>query len=996
MKVPPSTPQKAFAPASRVADGAWQRLAQGLGVVLALAFAAFSPAPATAQPATGVITGIVSNSAGVYLEGAEIVVEGTNFRTTSARGGTYQLNGVPTGPKKVTISYPGTTPVTEQLVVSPNSPATLSTRLSSDAIVLEAFTVNTAREGMSAAIAQQKASFQSKLVAASDQFGDISEGNIGEYLKFLPGVGVDYTANDARALSLRGLNPIFTNVTVDGGRIASGTSSGDSRRFELEQVAINNVETIEVFKTMTPDMSADNTGGQINLITKSALDRETKSVFDYNVSLTGNSEHLTFSKRGAWGNEAQILIRPNLDLNYARRIGDKIGLNISYRLSEITHDYPRAGYTWNFTQNGATASNPYLATMQTYNEQKITHRESLSTKVDYLIAPRTKLSLTGQWNWYDLTFNGRSINFLSGTPVAGFSPNRVTSTAGTGNVTTDVSQRNKSGPTYILGAQFVHEFDKGKLTGGYSWSQAGNKYRDISKGYLTSINLNLLRPTGSNTVVDLNNILTQTLPTFTVTQTAGSPNYRDLTNYSIAANQWRTRPFTSTELKAGLNLDYRYELGGNLRSALQVGVRTDDTSRKIRRLGINYANPALTGAQLKAYRDDLFSNQDIGFGFGALEWLSPYKTYAAFSTPFNTYTEYVTRNIEESNNAGYVRLDFNPLGDLQVVTGARYEKKTMDASAQDLRAARSRAETANLKYDGWYPSLNLKYTPRNDLVFRTGISRTIGHPDFADIIPNVADYDSSSSSSTGTLSIPNPGIKPYKITNYDVTGEWYLKNSGVLSGSVFYKTVKGFIARGSSGLLSNLSNAAAIGQEYGISPADFNRYTVTQSNNDADSSVKGIELSYAQGLTFLPKPFNTLSIQANFTKVKVQGDTFSVYLAQLMNATTQSANFITSWRLGAATLLATVNYVDAVETAFGTTATAPSTFNKAVTKADFTVNYKVHQHATIYFQVRNIFGEGRAEFQTPSDPALFRNFTVPSRYAEFGDPIFYLGVKGRF
>ena len=94
------------------------------------------------------------------------------------------------------------------------------------------------------------------LVAASDQFGDISEGNVGEYLKFLPGIGIDYTANDARAVSLRGMNPNFTNVTVDGGRMASGSSSGDNRRFELEQVAINNVETIEVFKTMTPDMSA--------------------------------------------------------------------------------------------------------------------------------------------------------------------------------------------------------------------------------------------------------------------------------------------------------------------------------------------------------------------------------------------------------------------------------------------------------------------------------------------------------------------------------------------------------------------------------------------------------------------------------------------------------------------------------------------------------------------------------------------------------------------
>jgi outer membrane cobalamin receptor len=227
--------------------------------------------------------------------------------------------------------------------VTAGQSASTSFRLGSDVVTLTEFKVTGSKEGMSQAIALQKASFNQKLVAAGDQFGDISEGNVGEYLKFLPGVGIDYTANDARAVSLRGMSPIFTNVTVDGGRMASGTSSGDSRRFELEQVAINNVETIEVFKTMTPDMSADNTGGQVNLVTKSAFDRQATSHFTYNFSLTANADNFTLSKRGAWGHGEKLLVRPNIDLNYARRLSEKVGINVSYRLSEIAHDYPRAG-----------------------------------------------------------------------------------------------------------------------------------------------------------------------------------------------------------------------------------------------------------------------------------------------------------------------------------------------------------------------------------------------------------------------------------------------------------------------------------------------------------------------------------------------------------------------------------------------------------------------------------------------------------------------------
>ncbi len=946
---------------------------------------------------TGSVSGVVLDTAGRYLEGAEVSVTGTALRAVTEREGVFRLDGVPAGRQVLAIAYPGTNAATETVTVVAGQTASVRTTLRSDTIMLEAFTVNTAKEGMSQAIALQKASFNQKLVAASDQFGDISEGNVGEYLKFMPGIGIDYTANDARAVSLRGMNPIFTNVTVDGGRIASGTSSGDSRRFELEQVAINNVETIEVFKTMTPDMSADNTGGQVNLVTKSAFDREAKTQFTYNLSLTANAENLTLKKRGAWGEGKQFLIRPNADFNYSRRLSDKVGINLSYRLSEIAHDYPRAGYSWNFTANGATTTNPYLTSIQMYDEQKITHRESFATKVDVRAGPRTKLSFTGQWNWYDLTFNGRSITFVSGTPVAGFTPNRVVSTAGTGNVTADVSQRNKYGPTYVLGTNFSHEFETGgKFSGAFAWSQAENKYRDTTQGYLTGIGTALNRPTGSNTVVTLDNILTQTLPTISVVQNTGAVDYRDLANYSATANSWRTRPFTSRELKQGGNLDYRHPLTLGVPAHVQVGVRRDENTRKILRLGVNSLNPALTGAALKAYRDDDYSNQDIGFGFGAVEWLSPYKTYNAFNTLSPTHTEYVIRDIAETNDAAYARIDLRLTSQLTVVTGARFEKKELEASAQDLRVARQRLTTARLAYDGWYPSLNLKYTPRSDLVVRAGLSRTIGHPDFADIIPTVTDYDPSSATSTGSISVANPAIQPYKITNLDLTGEWYLKSSGVLSASLFQKKVDGFISRGAVGLLSTLANGPELASEYGISGADLTRYNVTLASNGAGSTVKGLELSYAQGLSFLPKPFNTMNLQVNFTRVSIAGDTFNVKLAQLQGATTKSANFILGWRLGRFNLLGTVNYTGEVETGFGAIATAPSTFNKEITKADITVNYTVNSRATLYVQVRNITGEGRSEFQTPSDPALYRNFRVPSRYSEFGDPIFYLGVRGRF
>jgi hypothetical protein len=234
------------------------------------------------------------------------------------------------------------------------------------------------------------------------------------------------------------------------------------------------------------------------------------------------------------------------------------------------------------------------------------------------------------------------------------------------------------------------------------------------------------------------------------------------------------------------------------------------------------------------------------------------------------------------------------------------------------------------------------------------------------------------------------------VLNLDLTGEWYLPNSGVVSVSVFQKNVDGFITRGAVGLLSTLATGPELAAEYGINPADASRYNVTLASNGLGSTVKGFEFSYAQGLAFLPRPFNTMNAQFNFTHVSVGGDNFTTKLAQLQAATTRSVNLVLGWRLGRFNLLGTVSHTGDVETGFGATATAPSTFTEAITKADFTVNYTLNSKATLYVQVRNLTGEGRREFQTPSDPTLFKALRVPSRVSEFGDPIFYFGVRGRF
>ena len=236
-------------------------------------------------------------------------VTGTTLHTTSARGGISHFNGVAVGEQQLPPPIPPRL-LNTAVTVAADGPTTVEVKFNSEVLKLEAFHVAGMKEGSAQATALQKAAVNMKVVAAGDQYGDIAEGNAAEYLKFLPGVGIDYNANDARAVSLRGMNTQFTAVTMNGSPVASATSGNLNRRFEFEQLSISNVETIEVIKTLTPDLPATGTAGLINMVTKSAFDRA-GDLFTYRLYLQGLSTEFTTAKTPGWGQSRRARSRPH-------------------------------------------------------------------------------------------------------------------------------------------------------------------------------------------------------------------------------------------------------------------------------------------------------------------------------------------------------------------------------------------------------------------------------------------------------------------------------------------------------------------------------------------------------------------------------------------------------------------------------------------------------------------------------------------------------------
>src|SRR5262245_36687014 len=225
----------------------------------------FATVQAQQPPATGTIAGRVQNVAtGRYLVNARVTVEGTSLQTQTNEFGEYRLVGVPAGSARVQVNYTGLDPVTTPITVNAGQTATANFELTSaerygQTVQLSAFTVAAQREfeGSALAINEQRYAPNVKVVMASDAFGDVTEGNVGEFLKYLPGITVDYVAADVRTVSVRGFADTFTNVSVDGMRTTSSVSGNSNRVFEFEQVSINNMSRVEVTKVPTPDVPSD-------------------------------------------------------------------------------------------------------------------------------------------------------------------------------------------------------------------------------------------------------------------------------------------------------------------------------------------------------------------------------------------------------------------------------------------------------------------------------------------------------------------------------------------------------------------------------------------------------------------------------------------------------------------------------------------------------------------------------------------------------------------
>jgi TonB-dependent receptor len=453
---------------------------------------------AKAQAVNGTVTGRVLNVAiNEYIRNAEVYLAGTDRMVLTEEGGFFVIAGVPAGTAKIEVRYMGLATQTKTVEVAAGKRVNVDFDMrdidapkGSDVLVLETFTVLGEREGNAKALQAQKNSMNFTNVIATDTFGDIAEGNVGEFLKYLPGLAMDYVESETRYLSIGGMDAKYASVTIDGAGMASAGSSnfgGDSRSFSFEQASINSIETIEVNKTNSADMDGDAPAGNVNLKIKSAFDRKGRFV-SYSLYVTANSYYPNYSRSAGPRDEYMRKTKPGFSLAYSEAfLKNRLGISMNYSQgssykaqNRLTHYFSGWQSTTPAEDTPAIPSQPYINRITYKDGPVITSREALGVKFDYKISPMSKASIGYSWSTMAADTHNRTLDFrTSGQSSSNSSLTQVTSNA-SGYVNASGQSFTKSGAVNSIIANFESRFGRFKFDTMGAYSHSKNRYEDMS------------------------------------------------------------------------------------------------------------------------------------------------------------------------------------------------------------------------------------------------------------------------------------------------------------------------------------------------------------------------------------------------------------------------------------------------------------------------------------------------------------------------------------
>lgn len=503
----------------------------------------------------------------------------------------------------------------------------------------------------------------------------------------MPGIQMDYTGIEPRGLMVRGMEPNLNLVMINGNQAASANSSSTGRTFEFDQITIDNIESIEVFKAPVPWMPANSIGGTVNMVTRSAFLQKGRRL-NATVNLTGNSDWMTLAKTSGPDDHATRKISPGGSISYSDSfLNGRLGVAAS--LSKLyVNGFGGTAYN-TYTTN---ASGTFVSQYQREDHQNFTIRQGSSLNLDYKVNETTTAFVRTTFTDHYYTFRNRFLRFNTGTIVGVATPSRVETTNGNTEQNMSIGDKNNGSTTLNAGAK--HRWAGWMVDYDAAYSRAFNHYDYLPRNFSAIT----LRTSGVGYVLEQD---PARAPAARLVQTAGADAYK-LGNgaYAPLANSINVGDRSSVDKVTSGKGRVRREFTGERPFTLESGLswQKQERLRQNPSKRWSYAGPDgvvgtaddTTAANMQRFAE-LEYNPRLYFGERSPDqWISPFqlaKFYAQSPAAFvedvpNSYDVAFRNNqrIEEIIWAYYVMGSLK-LGSLDVLAGVRLEKPTSMARA---------------------------------------------------------------------------------------------------------------------------------------------------------------------------------------------------------------------------------------------------------------------------------------------------------------------------
>lgn len=790
------------------------------------------------EPKVGSICGRVIDNTKQALPGAYVYIDGLQTGDVSDISGFYSIKNLKPGNYKVVVSYVGYDPYTMELIVKEGK-ATEHDIVLTEGVELQEVVVVGAFSGQRKAINMQKNNLGITNVVSADQVGKFPDSNIGDALKRINGINVQYDMGEARFGQVRGTSADLTSVTVNGNRLPS--AEGDTRNVQLDLIPADMVQTIEVSKVVTSDMDGDAIGGAINLVTKNTpYDR----VFNATV--------------GTGCNAVSDKMQLNLGLTYGDRFfNDKLGLMMAASYQNAPGGADNTEFEYDVDDDGKV----FLDKAEVRQYYVTRERQSYSLATDYKFNPNHKISFKGIYNRRSDWENRYRITYkkLNEDPSK---QSVVLQTKGGSGDNKDARLELQQTMDFMLDGE--HTFGRLNMDWAGSFSRAtedrpNERYFGVTmKGKKNEdyfSDLSFVGAGGRNPYPNkgIGNV----------------DDYKwsidELTNsdQQIKENEWKFRLNFELPLTTG-------SFGNTLRFGAKYTNKTKERETHCYDYADVYESEFEDGwiNNMNGQIRDGFMpncNYPVNTPFITKEYLGSLKMNPNQDGAYELYEEASGNyKAKEAITSAYVRYDQKLWNKLDLILGLRMEHTSLNYSGfnwvvDDLEDEQGRLEATGDKrndYINWLPSALLKYNVTDDLKLRASFTKTLSRPKYSALVPcihyNIAE---------GEASFGNANLKPTTSYNFDLGGEYYFESVGLVSLGLFYKNVHDVIADEKWKSTNDPNIPSGLLNEDG----DPVKYEITKPINAYDADLFGVEVAYQRDFGFITPALKCLGFYGTYT-----------------------------------------------------------------------------------------------------------------------------------